>query len=78
MKKISILTTLMLFVLTVQAQEVIKGDADGTDVSLMIEYIMGEWVEGFSERNADVNKDQNIDAADLVRIINIINENNKQ
>ena len=51
---------------------------DGTDVSLMIEYIMGEWVEGFSERNADVNKDQNIDAADLVRIINIINENNKQ
>ena len=55
----------------------VNGDekVDGTDVSLMIEYIMGEWVEGFSERNADVNKDQNIDAADLVRIINIINEN---
>ena len=63
MKKISILTTLMLFVLTVQAQEVIKGDANNDkainllDVLETSNAILGNPSENYNAKNADVNGD---------------------
>ena len=62
----------------------LPGDAyeDGTidmkDVAAIADYLMGKNPKNFNKKNADANGDQKIDAADLVRIINIINENNKQ
>ena len=81
MKKISILTTLMLFVLTVQAQEVIKGDADNDtfinrfDVLETSDAILGKPSKNFNPINADVNEDNHVNAADLVGILKIIMAN---
>ena len=78
MKKISILTTLMLFVLTVQAQEVIKGDANNDkainllDVLETSNAILGNPSENYNAKNADVNGDDQVNIVDIVGITNII------
>jgi hypothetical protein len=56
----------------------ILGDANGdgklteADVKAIADHVMGHDPENFSERNADVNGDEKIDAADIVELVNWI------
>lgn len=78
MKKISILTTLLLFVLTVQAQTVIKGDANNDKVVSLLDVIetsnaiLGKPSANYNATNADFNGDGHVNAADIVGILNMI------
>ena len=78
MKKICILPVLLLFVLTVQAQTVIKGDANNDKVVSLLDVIetsnaiLGKPSANYNATNADVNGDKKVNAADIVSILNII------
>jgi hypothetical protein len=78
MKKICILPVLLLFVLTVQAQTVIKGDVNNDkqvgqlDVKETSNAILGKPSANYNATNADVNGDKKVNAADIVSILNII------
>lgn len=82
MKKICILPVLLLFVLTVQAQTVIKGDVNNDkqvgqlDVKETSNAILGKPSANYNAANADVNGDKKVNAADIVSILNIIIANN--
>ncbi len=57
---------------------VLPGDAndDGmvsiTDVTYMVDYILGNGTDKFNLKNADVNEDKKIDVTDVTRIVDII------
>ena len=57
----------------------IPGDANSdwevnaADINAIVEYIMKGKTEGFVFENANVNSDDKLDAADIVMILNIIN-----
>ena len=78
MKKICILPVLLLFVLTVQAQTVIKGDVNNDKVVSLLDVIetsnaiLGKPSANYNATNADVNGDKKVNAADIVSILNII------
>lgn len=61
-----------------QATGSIKGDANGddivdsNDITMILKYLMGDWQENFSEKNADANGDNLINIADILQIVNII------
>ena len=48
------------------------GDLSVDDVKAIADYIMGNAPEGFNEKNADVNGDENINVADIVRLLNML------
>jgi hypothetical protein len=56
----------------------ISGDADGNgkveaaDIDAVVKYIMEGDFEGFNFKNADLNGDDKVDAADLVLLINMV------
>ena len=56
----------------------LPGDAndDGmvsvTDVTYMVDYILGNATDKFNLKNADVNEDKKIDVTDVTRIVDII------
>lgn len=58
--------------------DVLLGDANGsgevniTDVTMMVDYILGKTAEGFIEKNADTNVDGKITIEDVVKVVNII------
>ena len=78
MKKICIFPALLLFVLTVQAQTVIKGDANNDKVVSLLDVIetsnaiLGKPSANYNATNADVNGDGHVNAADIVGILNMI------
>ena len=49
-----------------------NGKIDDNDVIAVSKYIMGETIEGFNKDNADFNKDDKINAADIVLIVKTI------
>ena len=60
---------------------ILRGDANGdgkvdkNDLEVVSLYIMGTTVDGFLFKAADANDDNSVNAADIVRIINIIRKN---
>ena len=58
--------------------DTLLGDANGsgevniTDVTMMVDYILGKTAEGFIEKNADTNVDGKITIEDVVKVVNII------
>ncbi len=60
---------------------VVLGDVDGNgyvqqkDVDAIANYLLGKTLDGFDEKGADANLDGKIDAADIVKMINIIKSN---
>ena len=48
------------------------GEVDYTDIEAIIDYIMNGETEDFIFNNADINKDEEVNAADIVLIVNII------
>ena len=78
MKKICILPALLLFVLTVQAQTVMKGDANNDKVVSLLDVIetsnaiLGKPSANYNATNADFNGDGHVNAADIVGILNMI------
>jgi hypothetical protein len=63
----------------VEMESTIQGDANGSgnvdsnDIDTITRYIMTGEADGFIFNNADVNEDNKIDAADIVKIVNLIN-----
>ena len=57
----------------------VLGDASGNgtvgpeDITAVVRYIMEGYYDGFNFNNADLNGDDNVDAADLVRLIKMVN-----
>ena len=57
---------------------IISGDANGdgcvneNDINTVVDYIMNGKTEGFIFDNADMNGDKKVDAADIVKLVNII------
>ena len=50
-------------------------DVDNKDVDVVMRYIMYGDIKGFNFKNADVNGDNKINAADIVEVMNIIKPN---
>ena len=50
-------------------------EVDNKDVDVVIRYIMYGDIKGFNFKNADVNGDNKINAADIVEVVNIIKPN---
>ena len=56
----------------------LNGDANGdgelseADVKAIADYIIGNPPEGFNEKNANVNGDEKIDVADIVKLLNML------
>ena len=48
------------------------GDVTEADVNAIAKHILGQNPDGFDEEAADVNDDKTINAADIVKIVNII------
>ena len=46
-----------------------------TDVTYMVDYILGNGTDKFNLKNADVNEDKKIDVTDVTRIVDIILSN---
>ena len=65
----------------VEIAPVLLGDAnndgrvDADDIEAITRYIMEGDDEGFIFKNADVNGDEKINAADIVEVVNIIKAN---
>ena len=63
-----------------QEETVIPGDADGNckveaaDIDAVVKYIFEGEFEGFKFENANLNGDDKVDAADLVLLIKMVNE----
>jgi hypothetical protein len=53
------------------------GYVNETDVLVLVEYIMGNKPDGFSEDAADVNGDGNVNIADVVALTNLIRSRQK-
>ena len=49
-----------------------NGDVNAVDIDAISKYIMGGNTEGFIFKNADVNGDKKVNAADIVLIVNMI------
>ena len=82
MKRILLSLMLVLAAFTVSAQGIRKGDAnndktvDSKDVVEVKNAIMGNPSENFNANNADVNRDDKINAADVVVIVDMILDGN--
>ena len=78
MKRLIFLLSLVLTVVTASAQSIRKGDAnndktvDSKDVTEVSNAIMGEPSVNYNKDNADANKDGKVNAADIVAIINML------
>ena len=49
-----------------------NGGVDANDVKIVVDYIMGKNPDGFVFGNADMNNDDKVDAADLVKLISAL------
>ena len=79
MKKVILLLTLLAFSVTFSASAGnLKGDVDGdgnvgiSDVTALIDYILGNGAYGIDMEQADVNGDGNLGIADVTDLIDII------
>ena len=78
MKRILLSLALVLTAFSANSQEVIKGDANNDkkvsrlDVLEVGDAIMGKPSERYNEKNADANSDDKVDAADIVVIVNMM------
>ncbi|MBR5101534.1 MAG: dockerin type I repeat-containing protein [Muribaculaceae bacterium] len=72
------LSTLSFMLLTNDEPAGLLGDVDGdgtvgvTDVTVLINYILGDKVTVFIKENADINFDNDIDVVDVTGLINLI------
>ena len=82
MKKLITLFVLTLVALTANAQSTLKGDVNGdgevnvTDVTMIVEYVMGQHNSSFIVANADVNGDGSITVTDVAEAVNTILDGN--
>ena len=51
-----------------------SGDVNAADIDAVVQYIMTGDMAGFVFKNANLNGDEKVDAADLVLLIKIVNE----
>ena len=78
MKRLLFFLSLVLTAATVSSQEIIKGDANDDkkvsrlDVLEVGDAIMGKPSERYNEKNADANRDDKVNAADVVVITNMV------
>ena len=78
MKRLIFFLSLVLTAATASAQSIRKGDAnndktvDSKDVTEVSNAIMGEPSVNYNKDNADANKDGKVNAADIVAIINML------
>ena len=78
MKRLIFFLSLVLTAATASAQDIIKGDENNDkkvsrlDVLEVGDAIMGKPSERYNEKNADANRDNKVDAADIVVIVNMI------
>lgn len=78
MKKLLLSLALALIAFTANAQSHILSDADGdgrittTDVTMIVDYIMGQHNSNFIAANADVNRDGKITIIDVTKTVNNI------
>ena len=72
------------FSLTAEAPTPVPGDADGNgkvetaDIDAVVKYIMEGDYEDFNFENANLNGDDKVDAADLVLLIKMVNEQQEE
>ena len=63
---------------TANAQSILKGDVNGdgevnvTDVTMIVEYVMGQHNSNFIADNADANGDGSITITDITEVVNLI------
>lgn len=78
MKRLIFLLSLVLTVVTASAQSIRKGDAnndktvDSKDVTEVSNAIMGKPSANYSKENADANMDGKVNIADIVTILNML------
>ena len=78
MRKVLLLFAFALMTASVDAQSVRRGDAnndkqvDSQDVTEVSGAILGKQSANYNEKNADVNRDEKVNAADAVVIVNMI------
>jgi hypothetical protein len=51
-----------------------SGDVDDDDVKAIVDYIMGTPPAGFNKAQADINGDDDVNVADLVKVIQMVKE----
>ena len=82
MKQLITLIAFALVAFTANAQTTLKGDVNGdgevnvTDVTMIVEYVLGQHNSSFIVANADVNGDGNITVTDVAEAVNIILDGN--
>ena len=82
MKKLMTLFALTLVAFTANAQSTLKGDVNGdgevnmTDVTMIVEHVLGQNNSSFIAANADVNGDGSITVTDVAEAVNIILDGN--
>ena len=82
MKKLVTLFAFALVAFTANAQSTLKGDVNGdgevnvTDVTMVVEHVLGQPNSGFIVANADVNGDGDITVTDVAEAVNIILDGN--
>ena len=82
MKKLMTLFAFVLVAFTANAQSTLKGDVNGdgevnvTDVTMIVEHVLGQNNSSFIVANADVNGDGSITVTDVAEAVNIILDGN--
>ena len=84
MKKLMTLFAFVLVAFTANAQSTLKGDVNGdgevnvTDVTMIVEHVLGQHNSSFIVANADVNGDGDITVTDVAEAVNIILDGNQE